>query len=133
MLELALHFGDGPLLMESIATNQDLSRKYLHTLLTRLKGAGLVRSVRGSGGGYILARDPAEIRISEIVRVLEGSLTIVDCVADGDFCEKSTSCATRDLWRELTRTIEDFLGCITLADLAARQKEKESGSPMYFI
>ena len=65
MFELARSFGGAPVLMSAVAERQDLSRKYLHALLTTLKSAGLVRSVRGAGGGFLLARPPAEIRISE--------------------------------------------------------------------
>ena len=72
MFELARGFGQDPLLMSTVAERQGLSRKYLHTLLTTLKTAGLVRSVRGAGGGFVLARPPAEIKLSEVITALEG-------------------------------------------------------------
>ena len=133
MVELAGNYGTGPVLMEGIARGQGISRKYLHALLTRLKSAGLVRSVRGAGGGYSLARAPSQIRLDEVVRILEGSLSVVDCVEDIEVCARVEGCVTRDVWRDLTQLIEGFLASMTLEDLVVRKRAKYAGPPMYHI
>jgi Rrf2 family protein len=133
MVELARNHGNGPLLMQAIAERQGLSRKYLHALLTSLRGAGFVRSVRGSGGGYVLARAPAEIKVSEVVQTLEGAITFADCVRDTSTCERSRKCVGHELWREMSRAVERYLQGITLADLVARQSEIDARPSMYYI
>ena len=126
MLELARAFGQAPVLMSTVAERQGVSRKYLHTLLTALKAAGLVRSVRGAGGGFILTRPPEEISLSEILRVLEGPLSLVDCVADKRACDRSNHCPARRVWQELADAIKNVLDNVTLGDLAAPEKKKLS-------
>ena len=127
LIDLAAAHGDGPVLVRSVADNQEISSKYLHALLASLKSAGLVRSVRGSGGGYALARHPAEIKLSEVIEALEGPLTLVDCVSDAAICDRSGRCAARDIWSTLSETITDVLAGITLADLLERQRAKDAG------
>ena len=124
MFELARGFGRAPVLMSTVAERQGLSRKYLHTLLTALKAAGLVRSVRGAGGGFILTRPPEEIRLSEVLRALEGPLSLVDCVADKRVCDRSSRCPARRVWRDLADAINNVLDNVTLGDLAASEKKK---------
>lgn len=133
MVELALHYGGGPLLMRAIAEKHGISRKYLHALLTSLKSASLVRSVRGSGGGYVLARAPAAIKISDVVRVLEGTLAPSECVEDPGVCKHSGGCVAHDLWHEVNELVEQVLGSVTLADLVTRQAEKNAAPTMYHI
>jgi len=133
MLELALHYGGKPVLMRSIAENQGISRKYLHALLTSLKSAGFVRSVRGSGGGYLLAKAPANIRVDDVVQALEGSLSITDCVEDPKVCHRSSRCVTHELWQELSQAVARLLSAVTLEDLVARHAAKEAEVPMYHI
>jgi len=121
MFELARAFGQAPLLMSTVAERQGLSRKYLHALLTTLKSAGLVRSVRGTGGGFALTRPPVEIRLSEVLRALEGPLSLVDCVADGRACDRVNRCPARGVWQELAGAVEGVLHNVTLDDLIAPQ------------
>ena len=123
LMELAGRQGEDPMLMETIARNQDLSRKYLHAILSKLREAGFVRSVRGARGGYSLARSPEEIRLDEVIRVLEGSIAVTDCVEDGASCERSENCPAREVWSGLSRAIETFLGGKTLSDLLEVEKE----------
>jgi Rrf2 family transcriptional regulator, cysteine metabolism repressor len=129
MIELAEKFGQGPVLVRSIAEHQEISTKYLHALLAALKAAKLVRSVRGSGGGYALVRPPAEIRLDEILQALEGPLSIVDCVLDSSVCDRACHCAARDTWAEVSHAIESTLAGITLEDLLSRQQLKDATSP----
>lgn len=133
MVELAMQNIKGPTMMSTLAKNQGISRKYLHSLLTTLKGAGLVRSIRGAGGGYTLGRTPDSILVSEIVRSLEGSFLPVECVGNSSLCKRSKQCATRDLWTELNNAVEKVLSDITLEQLAAKQKAKQAPSLMYHI
>ena len=132
MLVLAQKYGGGPVLMASISEKHEISRKYLHALLAALKRAGLVKSIRGVGGGFVLARSPDQITLNEIVRVLEGSLALVDCVDDPTTCTRSSQCAARDIWCTLTNSMDSVLAGITLEELLARQNEKD-GPPMYYI
>ena len=135
MTELAKRFGTGPVLVDSIATTQDISTNYIHVLVAALKSAGLVRSVRGPNGGYELTRDPATVSALDVVRVLEGPCTPVDCLADPKICPRASTCATRDVWTEIGTAVEEVLKRFTLAALVERQKEKCSGvdAAMYFI
>ena len=125
MVDLAKFHGQGPILMGDIANHLGVSRKYLHALLTSLKSAGLVYSVRGSGGGYYLAREPKEISIAEIMNALEGPQTLVDCVRNGDLCERSDVCVARDLWTELGQLIDDYFAGFDLEELANRLMKRE--------
>ena len=123
-MDLARHSGSDPVLLESIAKRQSISSKYLYTLLARLISAGIVRSVRGTGGGYTLRREPSEIRLDEVIRVLEGSLCVTECVEDEGICEKSEHCITRNLWQALNETIVGFISSLTLADLLRANGKK---------
>lgn len=125
MIDLAAEFGGGPVLVRSVAESQGISSKYLHALLASLKSAGLVRSVRGSGGGYALAREPEAITLVQILEALEGPLTVVDCVADPEICDRAAACATRDVWIDVSQAIAEVLEGLTLAELLARQRVKE--------
>ncbi len=117
MLDLARHFGDAPVLTRTLAERQGLSRKYLHALLTVLKSAGLVRSMRGPGGGFALSRPPGEIRLGEVLRVVEGPLSLVECVADRGACDRIAGCEARQVWMGLSEAIEKAVDSVTLEDL----------------
>ncbi len=126
MLELALHYGQGPVMMQSIADNQGVSRKYLDTIFTSLKNAGLVHSRRGIGGGHVLTRDPEKVQVGEILRAIEGPISLVDCVSDPKLCDRSHRCVTRDVWSEVSDAIEKVLDNITLAELVRKHAGKGS-------
>ncbi len=125
MIELAQSSGDTPILMGDIANNQGFSRKYLHTLLTALKDAGLVKSVRGAKGGYLLAKDPEAIKVGDIFNALEGASAVIDCLDNGESCPRSSSCIARGVWRDLNNAIVDVLNGTTLADLARHHEPAE--------
>lgn len=124
MLDLALHCGEGPVLLREIADRQEISEKYLWQLINPLKMAGLVGSQRGAHGGYTLGRAPENISLKEILQVLEGSLCLVNCVDDPSFCERSPSCITREVWGEASKNMQQPLESTTLAAMVERQKEK---------
>jgi Rrf2 family protein len=126
MFELAQHYGTGPVSLRAIAERQEISEHYLEQLIAGLRKAGLVSSVRGAQGGYILARDPADIKVGDIVRVLEGPIAPVECVNDNEteHCLRSEFCITRGVWEKVKDSIEDVLDSISLADMC-REAEKE--------
>jgi Rrf2 family cysteine metabolism transcriptional repressor len=122
MMELALREGEGPVQLHEIAAAQRLSPKYLEQLVIPLRHAGLVHTERGPSGGYSLARPAAEITALDIVRAVEGPLDLLDCVGRAAICERSSSCAARDLWRDLSVAVTEVLGKRTLADLSQCQR-----------
>ena len=123
MLELARCHGQPPVLMSVLAERESVSRKYLHGILVALREAGLVRSVRGPGGGFLLARDPSEIKLSQIFHALEGPLSLVDCITNEQACDKTEDCTARRVWTELSQTIEDALDGVTLEGLIASENQ----------
>ena len=123
LLDLALHFGEGPILVKDISRRQEFSDRYLEQILTRLKAAGLVRVVRGARGGFFLARQPSEITVIEIIRIMEGSTAPVECIDHADYCSRSEHCVTREVWTELKSAIDGVLESITLQNLVERQRE----------
>jgi Rrf2 family protein len=133
MLELALHFGEGPVLLKDIAERQGISEKYLWQLINPLKSMGLIKSIRGARGGYVLAREPAEINLREILRILEGSLCLVDCVDDPAACDRSESCITREIWSETSKNISQSLESMTLGKMVERHKNRGDGALGYSI
>ena len=124
IIELAQHGIEKPLQLKIIAQRQDISVKYLEQLITILKSAGFVRSIRGSKGGYILARPADHIKLSEVFNCLEGSVTTAECVGDKQYCERSSDCVARELWIEVEQAIENVLQAITLQDLVDRARSK---------
>jgi len=133
MLELAIHFGEGPVLLKDIAERQAISEKYLWHLINPLKMMGLIKSIRGAHGGYILAKDPAEINLHEILRILEGSFCLVDCVDDPAACGRSESCITRDIWSETSKNLSRTLESVTLEKMVERHKHRGEGALSYSI
>ncbi len=125
MLELGMHFGEGPISTEAISETQEISSNYIHNIINILQSSNLIRSIRGPKGGYILTRDPLEITVLDIITALEGSIFTVDCVADSEICKRSDSCVTRDVWSEVTSTVNEVLANITLQSLVDKQKEKD--------
>ena len=124
MLELALHYGEGPILLKDIAERQGISEKYLWQLINPLKTTGLVNSLRGSRGGYVLGKAPEAISLKAILQILEGPLCLVDCVDNPALCERSPSCISRDIWGEASKDMQRSLEDTTLAVMVERQKEK---------
>ena len=133
LLELALHQGEGPVSLKDIARRQQISVHYLEHLITPLIAGGIVRSTRGARGGVSLTRSPEQIKLSEVVQLLEGSTAPVECVSNPEACSRSGSCVTRDIWSELKRVMDGVLDSITLQDLVERQKQKEQSEVMYYI
>ncbi|MGD8255711.1 MAG: Rrf2 family transcriptional regulator [Syntrophobacterales bacterium] len=122
MLDLAAHHDQGPTPLREIAKRQDLSVKYLEQLIIPLKAAGYIRSVRGARGGYTLARKPDKISVGQIIQVLEGGLSLVDCVDDARVCEREKNCPTRDIWLRMSERLMEELSSLTLRDVLDGKK-----------
>jgi Rrf2 family protein len=123
MLDMAQRFDDGPVQIGDIAERQGISVKYLEQLVIPLKKAGYVKSMRGPKGGYVLARSPKRITVGEVVAVLEGGVSLTDCIEDPDICEKSNSCLTRGLWEDATKAVYDTLNSVTLSEMIETAKK----------
>ena len=134
LLELALHQGEGPILLRDIAQRQQIPLKYLEHLVTPLIAGGIIRSTRGAGGGISLAKPPEQVKLSEVIQLLEGSIAPAECVNNPGVCSRSKLCVTRDIWGELKKAIDGVLESTTLQDLVERQKRKEQPEEaMYYI
>ncbi|MGO8987625.1 MAG: RrF2 family transcriptional regulator [bacterium] len=125
MLELASRYGEGPIELKEIARKEDISLKYLEQVINPLRAAGLVKSIRGSKGGYSLAKAPSQICLYDVVESLEGALNLVECLHDSKVCQKTSSCVTRDIWKEVSDAISQIFYSVTLEDMVNRRKEKE--------
>jgi len=128
MLNLALHFNEGreAVVLKNISDEEDLSIRYLEQIIIPLKINKLVKSVRGAGGGYTLARHPSKISLCEIIEVLEGACSLVDCLEDPSFCERATECAAQEIWREASNLLKNYFESKTLQDLVAIAEKKKS-------
>ena len=125
ILQLAVEYGKGLLQVKTIAKREDISVKYLEQLMAMLKVAGLVRTKRGPGGGNFLAKQPSEIKLSEIFSVLEGPLCSVECTKHAKFSKGCADCVTRQVWSKIQGTIWDFFDSMTLQDLVDMAEEKK--------
>ncbi|WP_042345702.1 cysteine metabolism transcriptional regulator CymR [Bacillus massiliigorillae] len=126
MIELAKKHGEGPTSLKSIAQRHDLSEHYLEQLIAPLRNAGLVRSIRGAYGGYVLAKDPNVITSGDIIRVLEGPISPVEGIEDEEP-------AKRALWIRIRDAVKDVLDTTTLEDLANYNEDDNIESYMYYI
>lgn len=126
VLELAANQGKEPLRIKTIAHRQDISVKYLEQLMTVLKSAGFVRSIRGSRGGYILAKAANQIKLSDIFNALEGPVTTVECLENENYCAKVADCVARQVWAEVQHAIMNVLQSMTLQDLVDRANDKRT-------
>jgi len=134
MLELAYHYGEGPIELKEIAKKENISLKYLEQVINPLRAAGLVKSIRGSKGGYSLAKPPSDICLYDVVETLEGPLNLLECLRDPKVCQKVPSCVTRDIWEEVSEAISKIFYSVTLEEMVNRKRDKEErNSPMYQI
>ncbi|MDL2218131.1 Rrf2 family transcriptional regulator [Christensenellaceae bacterium OttesenSCG-928-M15] len=127
MVDLAIAYGTGPVSVAALSKAQGTSIAYLEQLIASLRKAALVRSIRGAQGGYELAREPKSISVGEVLLVLEGSLSLVDCVeaSDSAYCEKACLCSARPLFLKLQNKIDGVLYETTLLDLAQDNLEQK--------
>jgi len=134
LIELAHRYGDGkPTQSGEIAARQAIPESYLEQLLTALRRAGFVRSVRGPQGGHSLARPPAEIQVSEVIEALEGPIMAVDCLDEASSCAKGGGCAQSEMWAAVRDAIVGVLSSTTVSDLAERDRLAQPGGARYII
>ncbi len=133
LVELARHYGRGPLSLAEIARAEDLSQTFLEQVIMPLRKAGFVQSYQGVRGGYELTRAPREIGMGPVMRVLETSLAPMFCVTDTpdrDVCAFEEHCNTRVLWARVRDGINAALDATTLADLLEDAPESVAGRPL---
>lgn len=123
LVDIAVHQGKGAVTLNDIARRQEISVKYLWQVINPLKTAGLLGVTRGAKGGYMLARRPEEINMLEVVSLLEGPLSVVECIGRDDACDRVDTCVGRSVWLEVNRTVEEALRKITLAEVLRRYTE----------
>lgn len=123
ILDLAQHHGQGAIQLGEIAKRQNISLKYLEQIIRPLKKANYVKSFRGAKGGHMLNKPPDEISVGEIVALLEGGDTLVQCDKDPETCDRKDSCLTRYLWMEAAKAMYDRLANITFSDLMKLEKD----------
>ncbi|MDD2561060.1 MAG: Rrf2 family transcriptional regulator [Eubacteriales bacterium] len=116
MLHLAQHLNKGPQTLSRII-KAGQPREYTEQLLGALRRSGLIVSVRGNKGGYLLAKNPGDITVAQIIESVEGPLTLSHCVLDAGACENSCGCALKGTWEYLTRGIEEVMNTVTLKDM----------------
>lgn len=129
ILDMALNGHNGPVRIKEIAARQGVSVKYLEKLVRELKDAGFVRSRRGPRGGHELDKPLESISVGDIVRTLEGDLSLVECNGAGGPCPRQADCLTRGVWIEAARAMHEKLDSITLADLVAGRGCVPDGDP----
>jgi len=119
MFDLAQHYGSEPIPLKTVAERQNISDNYLEQLIPILRKAGLVKSIRGSQGGYILAREPGKITVGDIIRAMEGPIAPVDCVSEVEptECTRADSCITRTVWARVRDRLAEVMDSISLADM----------------
>ncbi len=125
LIDLASRQSDGPVMLRAIAESEGLSKKYLDNIFTSLRLAGLLRTIRGAHGGYLLNKPASEITVLDVVTALEGDISPVDCVDHPELCDRSDTCVTRELWKDLRTSMEQTLASRTVQQLVDRAKELE--------
>jgi Rrf2 family protein len=121
MFEISRGYPESPVTIKEISEMQDVSVPYLEQILNKLRKAGLVKSVKGPGGGYLLAKKPKEISIAAILNELEGPVAITSCLNPEEGCSRVEGCVSHLLWKSLGAKIEAFLETITLNDLLEKE------------
>lgn len=125
MFDLAQNYGSGPISLKTVAERQNLSDHYLEQLIAMLKKSDLVKSMRGAQGGYVLAREPSEIKVGDVIRALEGPIAPVYCVSEKNpgSCDEADYCITRTVWTRVRDGLAELLDSISLADMCREAKE----------
>ena len=128
MVDMAVQAGAGPLVLRDIARRQKISPNYLEQIFVQLRAAGLVRSVRGASGGFVLGKPPSDIRMAEIAAVFEGPIDLIGCASDASTCSRSVACAVRQVWVEVGECMKKALDSVSLQDVADLQVSRDAGA-----
>lgn len=124
LIDMAQHDGEEYITLKDVASRQQISEKYLESIISLLSKNGIVEGLRGKGGGYKLTRRPDEYTVGEIVRITDGELVPVSCLESGDKCARKEACPTRPMWEKLGEMIGTYLDSIKLSDLVKSDHEK---------
>ena len=126
MLNLARHYGESheAVILKNISEDERISIRYLEQIIIPLKINRLVKSIRGAGGGYTLARKPEDIKISEILHALEGNCCLVECIEDGTFCEFTETCPTFEIWKGATELLKGYFESLSLKDVMVKAEKR---------
>lgn len=133
VLDIAIHGDQGPVSLVDVAARQEISAKYLEALLTSLRAAGLVRSVRGAQGGYLLAASPEAINLRHVFEALEGTEGFASCTHEKDACSRALTCATQNVWARMYEASMHVLEETSIADLVTRHDALTAKSASYSI
>jgi Rrf2 family cysteine metabolism transcriptional repressor len=117
IIDIAQNSENGSTMLKDIAARQSLSPKYLDHILSAMRRAGIIRNIRGKGGGYILTKTPASITVKDIVEAVDGTFEPVECLLNTDLCDKVPSCGTRDVWLRMKEAVDGVLEEATLQSL----------------
>ena len=124
MFDLDLYGQDEPRTAQEISARQGIPLSYLEQLLRKLRKSKLIKAVKGPSGGYFLAKDPAQVRIGEIINAADGPVALADCLLDPSKCAKSSCCSTRPLWQKLSAKITEVFNTTTLKDLIRKRGKR---------
>lgn len=133
MFELAINYSKDPISIKYISDKQNISERYLEQIFSKLKKAGLVKSIRGAQGGYFLAKEPKEISVGEILNVLEGPITITDCLKEETSCSNSSKCATRLVWKKMKDAIDEVVNTTFLQDMVDDWESNNKNKDKFII
>jgi len=133
MVALAFNYNKGPVFLKEVAKGENISEKYLSLIIIPLRRIGLVNSIRGAHGGYLLAKDPSQITMKEIIDVLEGDCSLVDCVKNPSTCPRVPICSSHDIWEIIGKKISETLNSVTLDMLVKMNQEKAQKTMMHNI
>ncbi len=136
MFDLAINYGEGPIALNNIAERQNISVHYLEQLISPLRKSGLVKSVRGAQGGYMLSDKPGNITVGDVIRTLEGPIAPADCVMNDEEsdCSRADQCITKTIWEKIKYSIDNVIDSITLQNMVDDYKKMHEGdSYMYYI
>lgn len=131
MVDLAIYYNGEPVKLKDVARRQNISVKFLEQIISLLSRAGLIRSIRGANGGYMLTREPSKYTVEEILRITEGNLSIVDNTSPGEGYIDAEISVTSLIWEKLDYAIVNTLQGITLEDL--KQWQENLGADQYVI
>jgi len=136
ILDIALRGEQGPVQVKEIARRQCIPERFLEQVMASLKKSGLVKSIRGARGGYLLTKAPEQISLADIIQALEGPLSLMKCTSDEtpQHCDQFSLCVIRDIWKDVQSSILEALDSITVADICKRMRQKEGSlNYMYHI
>ena len=117
MIDIVQNSENGRTMLKDIAARQSLSPKYLDHILSSIRRAGLIKNIRGKGGGYILSRSPSSITVKDIVIAVDGAFEPVECLSNTELCDKVSTCGSRDVWLRMKKAVDTVLEEATLQSL----------------